>query len=114
MSMPAVPLRVWHMMKPREQAVWGAAYALHLNPSLEAAVHADQVVGTLSEVEYPETEAPEHRAARLISGLSFDEFRGWYLVEQRAARHRQRRLATSEADIQKAFEIYVLCSCDFY
>jgi hypothetical protein len=102
------------MMTPREQAVWGAVYALHSNPGLEAATHADQVVGTLSEVECPETEAPEHRAARLITGLSFDEFRGWYLVEQRVASRGGRRSALTEADIQKAFEIYVMCSCDFY
>ncbi|MBI2398393.1 MAG: hypothetical protein HYV17_11395 [Xanthomonadales bacterium] len=114
MNTSAAPLRAWHSMSARDHAVWGAAYALHPNPGLEAAAHADRVVDTLSGVDWPETEEPEHRAARLIRGLSLDEFRAWYRVEQQVANRRPRRPTPTEADVQKAYEIYVMCSCDFY
>ncbi len=114
MNTSQVPLRVWHMMTGREQSVWGAAYASHSSPGLEAALHAERVVATLSGVECPEREAPEHRAARLCTGLTLDEFRGWFIVERMVTSHHRLRQAPTEADIQKAYEIYVMCGADYY
>lgn len=102
-------------MSAREQLVWAAAYAAHPHPGLEAAAAAEQVVSSLGSVEWPEQEEPEYRAARLCRGLSFDEFREWYVVELRMLYSGKPRASTpSEADIGEAYKIYAMCSSDFY
>ena len=107
------PLRAWHAMNEREQSIWGAAYASYPNPGLEAALHAERVVSTLASLDFSEQEAPEHRAARLCRGLTMEEFRAWYVVELKVSHHKPRR-SPNETDIEKAYEIYVMCGSDYY
>ena len=114
MNTSNAPLRVWHTMTGREQSVWGAAYSSHPEPGPAAAQHADAVVATLARVDCPEREAPEHRAARLCIGLTPEEFRAWYLVERKIVSHHRPQPAMTEADLQEAYEVYVMCGCDYY
>ncbi len=107
------PIRSWNQMSPRAQAVWGAAYATHPTPGREAAEHADRVANSLASFEIPEKESPEHRAARLLTGITLPEFRAWYLVERQLA-PLSRHAHVTEDDINTAFETYVMCSCDFH
>ncbi len=114
MTLPTSPLRVWHLMSGREQSIWGAAYAAHPEPGPAAAKHADAVVATLALVDCPERESPEHRAARLCIGLTFEEFRAWYLVERKIVAHHKPQPAMTEADLQEVYKVYLMCSCDYY
>lgn len=108
--------RAWDTMDDRAQGVWAAAYASSQTPGVEAARHADQVVASLEALEVPRIESPEHRAARYCIGLSLDEFRSWYLVEQKihARRHGLRGNAASDTAVAEAFETYCRCTADFY
>lgn len=113
MSDSKLPIRNWYQMSPREQAVWGAAYAMHPSPAHEAAVHADRVIGSLATIETPEKEGPEYRAARLYSGLDLAEFAGWYGVEKKLASHSSLTRVTQE-ELETAYRIYLMCSADYY
>lgn len=77
-------------------------------------MHAERVAASLATVDCHEREAPEYRAARLCTGLTLDEFRAWYVVELMVVSHHKPQRKPSEADIQEAYEIYVMCSCDYY
>lgn len=107
--------RAWDTMDDRAQGVWAAAYASSPMPGVQAARHADQVVASLEALDVPRIESPEHRAARYCVGLSLDEFRSWYLVEQQinARRHGLRRNAASDAAVAEAYAIYCRCAADF-
>lgn len=101
-------------MSAREQLVWAASYATNSRPGPAAAMDADRVVHSLSSVEWPEREEPEHRAARLCIGLTPEEFRGWYVVELQMLEGGKLRPRLSEEAIAEAYKVYVMCSCDFY
>ena len=42
-----------------------------------------------------------------------EEFRAWYVVELKVSHHKPRR-SPNETDIEKAYEIYVMCGSDYY
>jgi hypothetical protein len=107
-------LRPWQQLSEREQSVWGAAYARSSKFGVEAAFDADRVVQSLADIEWPEREAPEHRAARLVHGLEPEEFAAWYRVEVKLNASGRRYVPASDADIDKAYEIYLRCGSDFY
>lgn len=106
--------RPWHQLTEREQAVWGAAYAGSPCSGLEAAEHAERVTRTLNVVEWPETESPEYKAARLCRGLTRDEFGVWYQVELRMNSPGRWRRPATDQQIDEAYSIYVQCGSDFY
>ena len=108
------PLRAWHSMSERERAVWAAAFVTAAHHGVGAAHEADKVVGALAAIEWPETEEPEHRAARLTRGLTWEDFRSWYVVEWRLGRSGRAPKALPEARIREAYDIYVQCGSDFY
>jgi len=114
MSRHNAAFRSWNSMSGREQAVWGASYAASPPGGLEAAVHADRVVATLASVSFPESEPPEQRAARLVRGLTREEFRGWYTVELQLAHPGQPPRRLSEDELSEAYMTYAMCSTDFY
>lgn len=107
-------LRNWYQLSPREQAVWGAAYASAPQPGIDAARHADEVIASLAQVEWPEREAPEHRAARLVGWLTLEQFRGWYLVELQLNQPGKPPLVVSEAQIHEAYQTYAMCTSDYH
>ena len=112
METPAPVSRSWYSMSDREQAVWAAAYATA--PTSGSAVpHAERVVQSLAAHVWPENEAPEHRAARLFRGLTWDEFKPWYRVECQLRPPSQRTRPT-EDQMRDAYTVYVQCGSDYY
>lgn len=112
--MGSTSLIAWRGMSPRQQAVWSAAYAASGLPPMEAARHADNIATSLSNIEWPEQEEPEHRAARLCAGLSAEEFAAWYRVEFRMTTSRRAGTGPTDEEIKQAYTTYVMCGCDFY
>lgn len=106
--------RPWSELSAREKAVWGAAYALSTTLGLDAARHAERVCNSMAEVRWPEVEAPEFRASRLCSGLSRDEFGAWYRIELRMQVPSRRRYKATDAEIDDAYQRYVMSAADFY
>jgi hypothetical protein len=109
-----LPLMPWHSMSHRAQAVWGAAYAASTLPGIEAARHADRTVSSLEAIEWPEAEQPEHRAARRRSGLTLAEFSAWYQVERRINASGQHVRNATQAEVEQAYTVYLMCGSDFY
>ena len=108
------PLRNWYRMSAGEQIVWGAAYATHAVLGPEAASHADAVINSLAQCEWPEQEEPEHRASRLVRGLTFEAFRAWYVVEHQLLYSGRVRPKLSEEQISEAYKTYLMCGSDYY
>ena len=107
----------WHDMTQREQLVWAASYARHVEEAIDAALAANQAVQKLRELDLDNHESygPEHYAAQHGPGLAFEEFRAWYPVAMKIAKKGiVKQDEISEDACRKAFNVYQQCSTDFY
>jgi hypothetical protein len=106
----------WGRMTEREQLVWTASYAMHANAPMEAISFANQAVLKLREldVDNERFSGPEYDAARYGPGLTFAEFRAWYPVAIKIARHGHTAPEdVDEGACHRAYEIYRQCATDF-
>ncbi|SDZ17616.1 hypothetical protein SAMN04487939_12029 [Lysobacter sp. yr284] len=104
-------------MTGREQHVWSAAFTRSMGKVREAARQADKTVLELRALNPDDTafSGPEHDAARNCGGLTYGEFRAWYLVALKIAKHGFVTAAEiNDAAYRQAFETYRRGSADFY
>lgn len=117
-SSQKAPLRLWDSFSAREASVWGAAYVASPEPGIAAARYADSVVQSLAKVPWPEasgmrTELPANKAARLVNYLTYEQFRGWYIVEVWINTPGRFPRPVEETEIQEEFKVYQMCSADY-
>jgi hypothetical protein len=117
--MKSTRLLPWRALDPREKAVWPVIYASGSTlGSLEAARLADAAIMQMRVVAWPDkmdAESPEHRAARVGVGLTYEQFKNWFAVEALLA-HDSRADSNSlkEDVIADAYKTYAMCRGDFY
>ena len=58
-------------------------------------------------------ELPANRAARLVNYLTYEQFRGWYIVEAWINTPGRSPRTIEEAEILEEFKAYQMCSSDY-